>query len=575
MAKVSWKNGITSVILRVNIPDTTSVIGGGKTGLTFASSGLIIATIADNEASGTAYTQAGSTVETITTLGTFAAPTATKCRFKEVDPTNFPGLYEIQIADARWAVSGARSLIISLPPVSGLGTGPVRAEIQLTAVDPQDATRGGLTALPNASAGASGGIPVLDSNLSILANAILRGTASAGAANSITLTGGSATDNLYKYGLVQILSGTGAGQSRLIIDYVGSTKVATINKGWSTTPDNTSVFAVLPWTTPTVVHSGIAQAGGSTSITLQSVASASDNVYTQHVVTIFTGTGAFQSRIVTGYVGSTKVATVDSAWAVNPDSTSVYEISAVGPAWADVFQWNGTAVATPDTAGVPVINLKYVLGTLLTESVSGYLAAGFKKFFNVLNGTATILNLPLNTDYTSARATKLDNLDAAISAVPAAVLAYAASAVTTAGSWAEYVADTLASVLLKTNLIGSGTMTVTSPVGPDGRTLNFVRNDDYVVANGRQVDLTLPAGFPDMVLDQDLTLGYKKFDGSTGILIGTAYTTRIMRFEFPASVTNILIANASDYSVLEVVSATRNTPYVGLIVVTDTRTSAA
>lgn len=133
MAKVWFNNGVTSVIQRLFIPDTTSVLGAGKTGLTFSSAGLIISTIADTEATATTYTQAGSTVETITTLGTFAAPTATKCRFKELDATNLPGIYEIQIADARWAVSGARSLIISLPPVSGLGTGPVRAEIQLFA----------------------------------------------------------------------------------------------------------------------------------------------------------------------------------------------------------------------------------------------------------------------------------------------------------------------------------------------------------------------------------------------------------------------------------------------------------
>jgi len=147
MAKLWQKNGVTSLILRVFIPDITSVIGAGKTGLTFGSVGLIIATIADNEAAATLYTQAAGNVENITTLGTFAAPTASKVRFKEVDATNFPGIYEIQIADARWAVSGARSLLVSLPGVSGLGTGYVRAEIQLTAVDPQNANNFGMAYL--------------------------------------------------------------------------------------------------------------------------------------------------------------------------------------------------------------------------------------------------------------------------------------------------------------------------------------------------------------------------------------------------------------------------------------------
>jgi hypothetical protein len=108
------KNGQTSVVLRVKLLDSTSIVGAGLTGLTSASSGLIISTIADNEASATAYTVAGSTIETITTLGTYAAPTATKCRFKEVDSTNHKGIYELQIADARFAVANAKELLISI-----------------------------------------------------------------------------------------------------------------------------------------------------------------------------------------------------------------------------------------------------------------------------------------------------------------------------------------------------------------------------------------------------------------------------------------------------------------------------
>lgn len=164
--KLLYKNGITSVVLRVKILDTASTTGGGKTGLTYASSGLIISTLADNEASATAYTAAGSTIETISTLGTYAAPTSGKCRFKEVDATNHPGLYEIQLANARWAVSNARSLIVTVSGASGAAQ--VDAEIQLPAVDLQDATRLGLSALPNAAAGANNGLPLGDASGRVL-----------------------------------------------------------------------------------------------------------------------------------------------------------------------------------------------------------------------------------------------------------------------------------------------------------------------------------------------------------------------------------------------------------------------
>ena len=73
---ISYKNGQTSAILRVKLLDSSVSTGAGKTGLTGSSSGLIISSIADNEASATVYTQAASHIQTISTLGTFAAPSA-------------------------------------------------------------------------------------------------------------------------------------------------------------------------------------------------------------------------------------------------------------------------------------------------------------------------------------------------------------------------------------------------------------------------------------------------------------------------------------------------------------------
>lgn len=153
---ISYKNGQGSVVLRVLIRDSSVTTGAGLTGLTSASSGLRISTIADNEATATAYTVAGSTIETIATLGTYAAPTATKCRFKEVDATGHPGVYEIQIADARFAVSNAKSLLVSI--TGATNAAPCHALIPLSSIDPYDAVRAGLTALPNAAAEASGGL---------------------------------------------------------------------------------------------------------------------------------------------------------------------------------------------------------------------------------------------------------------------------------------------------------------------------------------------------------------------------------------------------------------------------------
>ena len=141
-----YELSITSVRRRVLLKDSASVTGGYKTGLTSASSGLIVSTIADNEAAPTVYTAAGSTIETITTLGTFAAPTATKCRFKEVDATNHPGLYELQIADARFAVASARGLTIT---VQCTGCVAVNLEIQLRPAPANAQQINGTTIVPS------------------------------------------------------------------------------------------------------------------------------------------------------------------------------------------------------------------------------------------------------------------------------------------------------------------------------------------------------------------------------------------------------------------------------------------
>lgn len=73
-------------------------------------------------------------------------------------------------------------------------------------------------------------------------------------------------------------------------------------------------------------RTGTAQAGGASTITLDSGASATNGYYVEYYVTITSGTGAGQTRRITGYVGSTKVATVDTAWTTQPDATSVYAI---------------------------------------------------------------------------------------------------------------------------------------------------------------------------------------------------------------------------------------------------------
>lgn len=311
--KLQVTKGRTSKLLDIFVRDASSGAGAGLTGLVFNSAGLTAYYYREGAATATAITLATMTVGTWATGG-----------FKEIDATNLPGWYQLGIPDAALA-TGADSVAVHLKGATNMV--PLPIEVQLQNLDPYDGVRGGMTALPNAAAGATGGLdPAV----------IFGGTASAGAATSITLAGAAATDNIYNHMLVRITGGTGAGQARVIVSYVGSTKVATVGRNWTVTPDNTSVFVVtgpetmLSWN----LFQGLASAGGATSVTLTGGA-ATSSIYNGSLVCIVAGTGARQARVATAYNGGTGVVTVDRTWQTNPDSTSVILILAADLPGAD------------------------------------------------------------------------------------------------------------------------------------------------------------------------------------------------------------------------------------------------
>lgn len=243
------------------------------------------------------------------------------------------------------------------------------------------------------------------------------GTAQAGASTTITLvSGASATNDYYKNDGIYILSGTGAGQFRFISAYVGATKVATVS-AWATNPDNTSVYTLIPFgaiagaTAPTasenaiavwdelrashtsagtfgqyfqsIARSGTAQAGTTSSITLDSSASATNDLYKYSIVVILSGTGAGQSRQISGYTGSSKVATVGVNWTTAPDSSSVFMILPLGvdaatlAAIADaVWDEARSGHATAGTFG------EYVFADATRLSGSATAAVNGKSFFD-------------------------------------------------------------------------------------------------------------------------------------------------------------------------------------------------
>lgn len=133
MAKLGYVKGATSVTVNVFILDSASTTGAGKTGLAY------------NTASLTAYYAREKAAAAAITLATQTATGAwSSGGFVEIDSTNLPGLYRLDIPDAALA-TGSNSVAVMLKGASGMA--PLTLEIELEGVDRRDATAFGLSRL--------------------------------------------------------------------------------------------------------------------------------------------------------------------------------------------------------------------------------------------------------------------------------------------------------------------------------------------------------------------------------------------------------------------------------------------
>jgi hypothetical protein len=105
----SIKKGATSQSIYFDVLDSTSTTGGRKTGLVYNSSGL------------TAYYVRNQGSPTAITLATLSAANSawSSGGFKEVDATNMPGLYRLDVPDAAFA-TGADTVVITIKGVTGM-----------------------------------------------------------------------------------------------------------------------------------------------------------------------------------------------------------------------------------------------------------------------------------------------------------------------------------------------------------------------------------------------------------------------------------------------------------------------
>jgi hypothetical protein len=140
--------GATDQTVYVFIQDSGDTTVAGLTGLVYNAAGLVASYVRP------LGSRVAITLATQTVTGAHADG-----GFVEVDATNMPGIYRLDLPDAAVA-SGVISFVVMLKGATNQA--PLTLEIPLVAVNLQDSVRAGLTALPNAAADAAGGLPVSD-----------------------------------------------------------------------------------------------------------------------------------------------------------------------------------------------------------------------------------------------------------------------------------------------------------------------------------------------------------------------------------------------------------------------------
>lgn len=143
--------------------------------------------------------------------------------------------------------------------------------------------------------------------------------------NQIQLNaGGPSTSDIFDPATILLVGGTGTGQSRRIIEYDGTTKTCTVGRTWKTNPASDTDYIILADPGGLHVNEGLAQAGAASTITLNALASSSDDAYNGQTVFLVSGAAEDQARVVVDYNGTSKVATVNRAWDVQPTGETGY-----------------------------------------------------------------------------------------------------------------------------------------------------------------------------------------------------------------------------------------------------------
>jgi len=294
--------GSTDQTIDIFVQDSSATDGGGLTGLVYNTSGL------------TCYYRIGAT-GTATALA-LATQTVTGAHtdggFVEIDSTNMPGMYRLDLSDAIVGTAGISKIYLH----GAADMAPVIVELEVVSVNKYDSVRGGMTALPNAAADAAGGLPISD------AGGLDLDTKLASADEITAARMGALTDWIDGGRLDLILDTLAADVVNIAADYTTAraAKLDNLDQALSATEtaitDGQALLSTFDHTTDTV-SANLTQIAGSTTVDGFSIANWAKKIFIKAI-------RPFTSDSSTG-----EIAYEDSAGAT--DFTHTIEIDALNP----------------------------------------------------------------------------------------------------------------------------------------------------------------------------------------------------------------------------------------------------
>lgn len=250
---------------------------------------------------------------------------------------------------------------------------------------------------------------------------IFDGTAASATASTLTLASAVPTpgDGTLVDRAMLILSGAGAGQSRIITGNLG--KVCTVHADWSVTPDSTSVYAITETRAADVALWGGQAAGDAPSGTAPTAAEVATAVWTDTTAGDFTTVGSpgkalidnldatISSRLADAdYTEPPSASTIATAvWANGTRTLSAFGFTVTVGTNNDKTGYSlTTAPPTAEAIATQILDTEQTGGGTIREAIRAIAAAEAGNLTETADGTATTIQ-----DWADAATTRITSVN--------------------------------------------------------------------------------------------------------------------------------------------------------------------